>query len=204
MIVLLVVASVGGYWGYQQYQQQTLLASIAPHAKSVSLRLNNSIELATSGVGKVTYADFLGRLTSEAREIDQRILDLQVMRTSDNAATIDPVLSFAMASKEVLEAFHAMHRHRLQFSIAVDGLIRALRERDASTVSMRDYYQNELEKAETEANGKRLEADAAERRLALAATVFARSHAAIAAVVGIENVAPVGPVITLGASAAGK
>lgn len=42
LLLFAIILIVGGYYGYQEYQERKFIETIAPNVKNVSLRLTNA------------------------------------------------------------------------------------------------------------------------------------------------------------------
>jgi hypothetical protein len=135
--VIVIVVAVGGYFGYTRYEQQKFQELITPHVKLASLRLANAVRYETEKDTKITYKELFEKLESDVSEIDKRIIDVQIIATSDNKDITDPVLAYLKGSQELLRAILQKYRKRLSVSSSRDWLDREMKDlRSASYYSV--------------------------------------------------------------------
>jgi hypothetical protein len=120
-VVLLVVASVLGYWGVREYGTQALHTGVATVVSETTARLRDA--LAVGPDARVTDPAELARgLEEQAGEIDQRLEALRRLRASPNRALVEDAELYMVTARELLRRRASAARHREAFAASTRAL----------------------------------------------------------------------------------
>lgn len=190
-LLILLLSSVG-YFGYQQYAQAKLMASIRPLVKNASLRVNNAVanELDTS---EITFKEVFERLEADIAEIEKKILDVQSVAASNVKEKTDVVIAYLKGAQELLRAMLAADRKHLAVNSTMEGIERARRAVEFYPKSSIDrlYYNKSLLRALDDAKEKLKEWEESDREVAAVTKKFLEKRAKASAVLPTDVLADV-------------
>jgi hypothetical protein len=120
-VVLLVVASVLGYWGVREYGTHALQSAVGALVSDTSARLRDALE-GGSDARLTDLAEIARRLDEQAAEIDQRLEALRRLRAAPHRALIDDAELYMVTARELVRRTASSHRYRLAFASSTTAL----------------------------------------------------------------------------------
>ena len=79
--MIVVFISVGGYFGFRQYEQHKFIESILPPVKNSSLHLMNVVRYEIDDGTNISFKELFDKLEANIAEIDKRIIEVQTIAT---------------------------------------------------------------------------------------------------------------------------
>lgn len=144
--VTLFIVVVVGYFGYQAYTRSAFLATLSPHVKNTSIRLNNAIRIELEP-SHVTFKEMFDRLDADIVEVDKHIVEVQSITTERTSALASPSIAYMQAAQEFSRAQLTKFRKMLAFNSAVsrsEDAITGLRTASGYGI---DYARKESDRA---------------------------------------------------------
>ena len=176
-VVVAAALIVVAYYSYQNYQRTELIASLTPHLKNASLRVQNSARYELDPETKITFKELFDRLESDITEVDSRLIEVQTLSTPESASITDPAVTYMRSSQEFLRAALQKYRAALSYSTASSMVDDALEELRSSNHYGFEYANRRADKAIGELRKAGEELAAAGPALATAADQLADAAA---------------------------
>jgi hypothetical protein len=191
-IALALSVAIGGYFGYQNYQQSIFIASLTPHVKNASIRVLNSTRFETDSDSKATFREVFERLETDIAEIEKHLIEAQTLATPKTAPIAEPSVRYMKASQEYLRALLQKFRRALKHSSASDRTEEALADLRSSRGYGFEYAKKRTDKALEELRKAEYEYNAASKELAATASALIESSKALQGTLASDALVPIG------------
>lgn len=196
-IAIALAVVVGGYFGYQKYEQSKLIASLTPHVKNASIRVLNSTKFETESDSKATFKEVFERLETDITEIEKHLVEAQTLSTPKTAHIAEPSVRYMKASQEYLRALLQKFRRVLKLSSASDRTKEALDDLRSSSGYGFDYAKKRSDKALEELREAESEYNSAPKELAAAASALIESSKALQGTLASDALVPISALQTV-------
>lgn len=120
-LVLLVVASALGYWGFREYSKRALHGAVAALVADASVRLREALD-DELGARVTDPAEAARRLDEQAGAVGERLAALHRVRASPNRALVDAAELYIVTVRELLRRTASRHRYRAAFASGTAAL----------------------------------------------------------------------------------
>jgi len=128
VVVLVMLALVGGYFGYLRYDHYKLIKTIKPNVMNTSLLLSNSIRHLGEESSKIELRELYPKMKENISAMDKPIQDVQRLATSKNKGVIEPVILYMKTSQDLLRSIRTQSESLVVVLAILDRSQRALEE----------------------------------------------------------------------------
>lgn len=127
-LVLLTLVSVGGYFGYEKYQEHNFIGATTPLVKNSSLRLQNCLRYETEPLDGLTYKEFFDKILESISEVEKNILAVQTIATEKQKKRSDLIVAYLKGVQEIQRALLSKYRKELALNSALERAVNSMKD----------------------------------------------------------------------------
>lgn len=145
-LIFILIALIGGYFGYQHLQAQELVKTATPSIKEASLRTKQVADFITAP-SNVTFAETFKKTNETVDKIGELIITIESQNRQANPEAIAAAVDYLKASQALARSINAEVRIRLESRQASASADAALEDLKSSNEYTRKYAKERLDKS---------------------------------------------------------